>query len=98
MSRRITEDKQVEARQLLEAPPATHLPVVVSDSLPAVPALTPEVNKQTPAIGRRVSRPDIRTHITGTTRYIDDLSFPGMLHCKILRSAHAHADLVGRGR
>jgi CO/xanthine dehydrogenase Mo-binding subunit len=94
MSRRITEEKQVEARQLLEAPPATHLPVVASDSLPAVPALTPEVNKQTPAIGRRVSRPDIRTHITGTTRYIDDLSFPGMLHCKILRSAHAHARIL----
>src|SRR3972149_2444854 len=28
-----------------EAPPAPPLPLVVSDSLPAVPALTPEVNK-----------------------------------------------------
>ncbi len=32
--------------------------------------------------------------MTGTTRYIDDLSFPGMLHVKILRSEHAHARIL----
>ncbi len=94
MPRKVTEEKQAEAQQLLEAPPATHLPAVAPDSLPKAPALTPEVNKQTPAVGQRVTRPDIRTHITGTTRYIDDLSFPGMLHVKILRSAHAHARIL----
>ena len=94
MSRRITEEKQAEAQQLLDTAPTTYLPEVRPDSLPKIPALTPEANKQTPAVGQRVSRPDIRTHVTGTTRYIDDLSFPGMLHVKILRSAHAHARIL----
>ena len=94
MSRRITEKEQAEAQELLETAPATHIPAVVTDSLLAVPAITPEVNKQTPAVGRRVTRLDIRTHVTGTTKYIDDLSFPGMLHVKILRSAHAHARIL----
>jgi len=94
MSRKITDEKKAEGQKLLAAAPVTHPPAVVPDSLPSVPALTPEVNKQTPAVGQRVARPDIRTHVTGTTRYIDDLSFPGMLHCKILRSAHAHARII----
>ena len=94
MSQRITEEKQAETQQLVDAPPVVHLPAVASNLLPEVRALTPEVNKQTPAVGQRVVRLDIRTHITGTTRYIDDLSFPGMLHVKILRSAHAHARIL----
>jgi CO/xanthine dehydrogenase Mo-binding subunit len=94
MSERVTEVKQAEAQQLLEAAPATQLPAVSPPLLPEVPALTPEVNKQTPAVGQRVSRLDIRAHLTGNTRYIDDLSFPGMVHCKILRSAHAHAKIL----
>ena len=94
MSKRITEEKQAEAQQLLEAVPTTYLPAVAPDSLPEIPTLTPEVNMQTPAVGQRVSRLDIRAHLTGATRYIDDLSFPGMLHCKILRSAHAHARIL----
>lgn len=94
MSRRITEEKKAEAQQLLDTAPTTYLPETTPTALPVIPALTPEVNKQTPAVGQRVSRPDIRMHITGTTRYIDDLSFPGMLHVKILRSAHAHARIL----
>ncbi len=41
-----------------------------------------------------MTRPDSRPHITGQTRYIDDLSFPNMLHMKILRSEYAHARIL----
>lgn len=94
MPQKITKEKLAETQQLLEAAPPAQLPAVTPDTLPVIPTLTPEVNKQTPAVGQRVSRPDIRMHITGTTRYIDDLAFPGMLHVKILRSAHAHARIL----
>ncbi len=57
--------------------------------------LTPEVNKQTPAVGQRVTRPDSRPHVLGQTQYIDDMAFPGMLHTKILRSEYAHANILG---
>ena len=45
-------------------------------------------------IGQR--SPNIRSFdaVTGRTRYTDDLSFPGMLHAKLLRSPHAHARIV----
>lgn len=56
--------------------------------------ITPDPNQQTPAVGQRVTRPDSRPHITGQTRYIDDMSFPNMLHAKILRSEYAHARIV----
>lgn len=59
------------------------------------PQIVPDANQQTPAVGQRVTRPDSRPHITGQTRYIDDLSFPDMLHMKILRSEYAHARIVG---
>lgn len=32
---------------------------------------------------------------TGRTRYADDLSFPGALHCRMVRSPYAHAEIVG---
>lgn len=94
MSPRNTEQETAEAQLVLEAATTTHPPAVAPDLLPAIPSVTPEVNKQTPAVGQRVSRQDIRTHVTGTTRYIDDLAFPGMLHVKTLRSAHAHARIL----
>jgi CO/xanthine dehydrogenase Mo-binding subunit len=71
----------------------THPPVpaTVRTGSPAESALTAAVNEQTPALGLRVVRADGRTHITGATRYADDLTMPGMLHAAFLRSAHAHA-------
>ena len=49
---------------------------------------------QTPAVGRRVPRPDTLPQVLGQLKYIDDLSFPGMLHAKILRSRYPHARIV----
>lgn len=48
----------------------------------------------TPAVGRRVPRPDSLPQVLGKLQYIDDLSFPGMLYAKVLRSRHSHARIV----
>lgn len=50
---------------------------------------------RTPAVGRRVPRPDSLPQVLGKLQYIDDLSFPGMLYAKVLRSRHPHARIVG---
>jgi CO/xanthine dehydrogenase Mo-binding subunit len=49
---------------------------------------------QTPSVGRRVPRPDSIPQVLGQLKYIDDLSFPGMLHAKVLRSQHPHARIL----
>ena len=43
------------------------------------------------SVGERVARPDSLDKITGSARYIDDLSFGGMLFAAVVRSPHAHA-------
>ena len=42
-------------------------------------------------IGTRPIRHDGLERVTGKARYGADISFPGLLHAKILRSPHAHA-------
>jgi len=42
-------------------------------------------------IGQPVRRVEDVRFLTGAGRFIDDLSFPGMLHCVLVRSPHAHA-------
>jgi CO/xanthine dehydrogenase Mo-binding subunit len=67
--------------------------------LPAVPRTTdypikpvaPEARQQTPAVGQRATRPDGRLHGLGQTKYIDDLTMPGMIHAKIKRAGIASA-------
>ena len=53
-----------------------------------------EARLRTPAVGQRATRPDGRLHGLGQTQYIDDITFPHMLHAKILRSEYAHARIV----
>jgi CO/xanthine dehydrogenase Mo-binding subunit len=45
-----------------------------------------------PAVGRSVSRKDGMAKTTGTARYVDDLSFPGMIYGRTIRST------IARGR
>ena len=45
-------------------------------------------------IGEPRRRVDGRAKVTGQTRFADDLTFPRMLHCKLLRSAVPHARIV----
>jgi CO/xanthine dehydrogenase Mo-binding subunit len=42
-------------------------------------------------IGQSVDRIEDPSLLTGRTEFIDNLTLPGMLHCAILRSPHAHA-------
>ncbi len=45
-------------------------------------------------VGKRTRRPDGVDKVTGRARYGDDMTVPGMLYGKILRSPHAHAKIL----
>ncbi|MBI4187266.1 MAG: xanthine dehydrogenase family protein molybdopterin-binding subunit [Chloroflexi bacterium] len=45
-------------------------------------------------IGKRIPSIDSMSKVTGSAKYIADLSLPGMLYGKFLRSPHAHARVV----
>ncbi|UCB49391.1 MAG: 4-hydroxybenzoyl-CoA reductase subunit alpha, partial [Deltaproteobacteria bacterium] len=45
-------------------------------------------------VGKSVERKDGRVKVSGKARYAADLSAPGMLHGKILRSPLAHAKIL----
>ncbi len=52
----------------------------------------PSRRGKTPAVvGRRLRKLDGLLKATGQAVYTDDIALPRMLHCKILRSPHAHA-------
>ena len=46
-------------------------------------------------IGQDVTRVDGIDRVTGQARYAADLSLPGTLYCRLLRSPHAHARIRG---
>jgi CO/xanthine dehydrogenase Mo-binding subunit len=46
-------------------------------------------------IGRGVERRDGLGHVTGTTEYIDDVRYPGMLYLKMVRNPLVHARIRG---
>ncbi|MBX6364470.1 MAG: molybdopterin-dependent oxidoreductase [Gemmatimonadetes bacterium] len=52
------------------------------------------VQREFAVIGARLRRVDGVAKVTGRAVYTDDLTFPGMLHGKILRSPHPHARIV----
>ena len=64
---------------------------------PPEPRPTDERHSDTPGsggfrvVGRSVPRVDGVDKVTGRARYVSDLALPGMLHCAVLRSPHAHA-------
>jgi 2-furoyl-CoA dehydrogenase large subunit len=45
-------------------------------------------------VGRPLPRKEDARLTTGRGRYLDDVSRPGLLHCAMLRSPHAHARLL----
>jgi CO/xanthine dehydrogenase Mo-binding subunit len=45
-------------------------------------------------IGKPITRVEGTHKVTGESVYAADIQLPDMLHCKILRSAHAHARIV----
>lgn len=46
---------------------------------------------ETSAIGQRLERTEGRDKVTGRATYVADLTLPGLLHAKLLRSPYAHA-------
>ena len=46
------------------------------------------------AVGARLPRYDGMGHVTGQTRYVDDVRVPRMLWAKALRSPHHHAGIT----
>ena len=87
---RVTE-KEVTQEMLRDTGEALRVPVVTPPAPYPIETLVPEVRQQTPAVGQRATRPDGRLHGLGQTKYIDDLTFPGMLHAKIKRAGIASA-------
>lgn len=49
------------------------------------------MTQRTPVVGQSVPRIGLGAKVTGRAKYTADLSRPGMLHGRILRSPHAHA-------
>jgi CO/xanthine dehydrogenase Mo-binding subunit len=47
------------------------------------------------AVGRNVLRKDGADKVTGAARYIDDLTFPGLLHARTIRSTIPAGDIAG---
>ena len=45
-------------------------------------------------IGKPYPRVEGLSKATGKAQYTSDISFPGMLYCKLLRSPHAHARII----
>ena len=51
-------------------------------------------NKEFNVVGTRPIRHDGYDKVTGKAQYSNDIDLPGLLHAKILRSPHAHANIV----
>ncbi len=47
------------------------------------------------AVGKNLTRTDLRDKLTGEAKYSADLKLPGMLHGLVLRSPHPHAEITG---
>jgi 4-hydroxybenzoyl-CoA reductase alpha subunit len=45
-------------------------------------------------IGKARRRVDGRAKVTGLTKFADDVMLPRMLHCRLLRSPHPHAEIL----
>ncbi len=45
-------------------------------------------------IGKARRRVDGRAKVTGLTKFADDIVLPRMVHCRLLRSSHPHAEIL----
>ena len=52
------------------------------------------VNAELSVIGRGVARQDGRAKVTGAARFTVDVKLPNMLHARVLRSPHPHAQVL----
>jgi CO/xanthine dehydrogenase Mo-binding subunit len=84
-------ERSIVTEALRRADEDVRLPAAAPAKSLAAEPLVPQPSQQTRAVGQRVTRPDSRNHGLGQTRFIDDLSFPGMLFAKIKRAGIASA-------
>jgi len=70
------------------------LPAAVPSKARPVEPLVPQPAQQTRAVGQRVTRADSRAHGLGQTKFVDDLTLPGMLYAKIKRAGVASARIL----
>ena len=63
-----------------------------TDSPSADPPIRPSAHR---VIGKAHRKVDAVAKVTGATKFADDLALPRMLYCKLLRSPHPHARIVG---
>ena len=84
-------EAEITLEALREADEALRLPAIAEPITYPIETQVPVARQQTPAVGQRATRPDGRLHGLGQTKYIDDLSFPGMIYAKIKRAGIAHA-------
>ena len=84
-------EREATLEELREVNDDLRLPSVPEQVSFPIDVVTPEARTQTPAVGQRASRPDGRMHGLGQTKYIDDMSFPGMIYAKIKRAGIAKA-------
>jgi CO/xanthine dehydrogenase Mo-binding subunit len=66
----------------------------MSDTVHADDEEGPVTSDQLRLIGTPFRRVDGRAKVTGQTRFADDLSFPRMVHMKLVRSTVPHAKIV----
>ncbi len=81
-----------------ETPPAgAASPLSSGEAPPSTPVTTPSLGPGAAPVapvghvGSSPARLDAVPKVCGTARFSDDLSMPGMLYAKVLRSPHAHA-------
>ena len=65
-----------------------------AESAASAEELHEALEREFQVIGRRLRRTDGLAKSTGTAVYTDDITLPGMLHGKILRSPHPHAKIL----
>src|SRR5471032_963282 len=95
---RVLERDELEIAEPLRSPDVDlRLPAVVPREPFPIEPLTPDARQQTRAVGQRATRPDARLHGLGQTKYIDDLSFPGMLYARIKHAGKTEiVDVIDR--
>jgi nicotinate dehydrogenase large molybdopterin subunit len=89
---KVLERERVAFEETLRSPEEDlRLPAILPREPFPIDPLVPEARQQTRAVGQRATRQDGRLHGLGQTKYIDDMSFPGMLYARIKRAGIASA-------
>ncbi len=90
MAKKTVVEEKVAPPEILQEPDL-RAPVLAPLVSYPLETIVLEARQQTPAVGQRATREDGHLHGLGQTRYIDDMTFPGMLYARIKRAGVASA-------